>query len=93
MGKSKPAVVHGNNNSAIKLADTGLKSNYTISAHIVEEKEGWYKNGLIIMTCGMITPIQLQKRMNRRALTHSRVTIAFLNSPKPNTTEDQKQEL
>ena len=41
-GKTKPVVVHGNNDSAMKLADTGLKSNNTLGAHIVEEKEGWF---------------------------------------------------
>ena len=41
-GKAKPVVVHGNNNGAMKLADTGLKSNNTLGAHVVEEKEGWF---------------------------------------------------
>ena len=41
------------------------------------------------MTCGMITPIHLRKRMNLGAHTQSRVTTTFLNSPKPNTTENQ----
>ena len=26
----------------MKLADSGLKSNNTLGAHIVEEKEGWF---------------------------------------------------
>ena len=42
LGKAKPFVVHENNNDTMKLADTGLKSNNTLSAHIVEEKEGWF---------------------------------------------------
>ena len=42
LGKVKPVVVHGNNNGAMKLADTGLKSNNTLGAHIVEEKEGCF---------------------------------------------------
>ena len=37
--KAKPVVVHENNNGAMKLADTGLKSNNTLGAHVVEEKE------------------------------------------------------
>ena len=42
LGKAKPVVVHENNNGAMKLADTGLKSNNTLGAHVVEEKEGWF---------------------------------------------------
>ena len=42
LGKAKPIVVHENNNGAMKLADTGLKSNNTLGAHVVEEKEGWF---------------------------------------------------
>ena len=40
--KAKPVVVHKNNNGAMKLADTGLKSDNTLIAHIMEEKEGWF---------------------------------------------------
>ena len=42
LGKSKPVVVHENNNGAMKLADTGLKFNNTLGAHIVEENEGCF---------------------------------------------------
>ena len=42
LGKAKPVIVHANNNDAMKLADTGMKSNNTLGAHIVEEKEGWF---------------------------------------------------
>ena len=38
--KAKPVVVYENNNGATKLASTGLKSDNTLGAHIVEEKEG-----------------------------------------------------
>ena len=41
-GKAKPLVVHENNNGTMKLANTRLKSNNTLGAHIVEEKEGWF---------------------------------------------------
>ena len=41
-GNAKLVVVHVNNNGAMKLADTELKSNNTLGAHIVEEKEGWF---------------------------------------------------
>ena len=41
-GKSKPVVIHENNNGAMKLADTGLKSKNTFGAHLVEEKEEWF---------------------------------------------------
>ena len=75
--KAKPVVAHEKNNGAMKLADTGLKSNNILGAHIVEEKEEWFMDGLIIMKCGMITPIHLQMRMNRVAHTHSRETIAY----------------
>ena len=77
----------------MKLANTRLKSNKTLGTHIVEEKEGRFMNGLTSMMCGMITSIHLRKRMNRGAHTHSRMTTVFLKSPKPNTTEDQKQDL
>ena len=40
LGKAKPIVVHESNNGNMKLADTGSKSNNTLGAHIVEEKEG-----------------------------------------------------
>ena len=39
-GKAKPVVVHENNNGTMKLANTGLKFNNTLGAHIVNEKEG-----------------------------------------------------
>ena len=42
LGKAKPAVVHENNNGAMELADTGLKSNNILGAHVVEEKEEWF---------------------------------------------------
>ena len=38
--KAKPVVVYENNNGVMELADTRLKSNKILSAHIVEEKEG-----------------------------------------------------
>ena len=38
--KAEPIVVHENNNGAMKLAETEMKSNNTLGAHIVEEKEG-----------------------------------------------------
>ena len=40
--KSKPVFVHENNNGAMKLADTGLKSNNILGVHIVEEEEIWF---------------------------------------------------
>ena len=42
LGKAKPVVVHENNNGAMKLADTGLKSNNILGVHVVEEMEGWF---------------------------------------------------
>ena len=41
LGKAEPVVVHENNHGNTKLADTRLKSNNILGAHIVEEKEGW----------------------------------------------------
>ena len=35
-------IVYKNNNVAMKLADTGSKSNNTLGVHVVEEKEGWF---------------------------------------------------
>ena len=40
--KTKSVVVHENNNDSMKLVDTGLKSNNTLSAHIIEKKGGWF---------------------------------------------------
>ena len=42
LGKVKPAVIHENNHGNTKITDTRLKSNNTIGAHIVEEKEEWF---------------------------------------------------
>ena len=42
LGKTKPVLVHENNDGNMKLANTGLKSNNTLSACIVEEKEVWF---------------------------------------------------
>ena len=42
LGKAKPVVVHENNHGNTKLANTGLKSNNILGAHIVEEKEGLF---------------------------------------------------
>ena len=41
LGKAKPIVVHENNHGKTKLADTELKSNNILGAHIMEEKERW----------------------------------------------------
>ena len=90
LGKTKLVVVHENNNGAMKLADTGLKSNNTLSAHIVEEKEGWFYEQAD--NYDVITLIHLRKRMDRGAHTRSQMTTAFLNSPRPNTTRNRKQE-
>ena len=38
-GKTTPVGVHENNDSAMKLADTGLKSNNTLGAHVRARKE------------------------------------------------------
>ena len=93
LGKTKPVIVHGNNYGNTKLADTGLKSNNILGAHIEQEKEGWFYGWDDTMVSGTITTIHLRKRMNRGAHTRSWVTTAFLNSPKPSTTVDQKQDL
>ena len=42
MEKAKPVIVHGNKNDTIQFTDTELKSNNTLGAHIVKEKEGWF---------------------------------------------------
>ena len=42
LGKIKPVVVHKNNHDNTNLANTGLKSNNILGAHIVEKKEGWF---------------------------------------------------
>ena len=42
LGKAKPVVVHKNSNGTMKLVNTGLKSNNTLGAHIIGEKEGWF---------------------------------------------------
>ena len=93
LGKTKPVIVYENNNGAMKLVDSVLKSNNTLSAHIVKEKDGWFYEWITSMMFGMITPIYLQKRMNQGAHTRSRVTTASLNSPKRNTTGVGKQGL
>ena len=75
LGNVEPVVVHKNDNGAMKLANTGLKSNNTLGAHIVERKKDDFINGLTSMMCGMITPLHLQKRMNWGAPTRSRMII------------------
>ena len=42
LGKAKPVVVHENNYGNTKLANTELKSNNILGAHIVKENEGWF---------------------------------------------------
>ena len=42
LGKAKTITVHENNHGNTKLADTELKSNNILGAHIAEEKEGWF---------------------------------------------------
>ena len=37
-GKAKLVILHETNNGMMKLTDTGLKSNNTLGAHVVEEK-------------------------------------------------------
>ena len=41
LGNTKPVVVHENNHGNTKLANTELKFNNILGAHIVEKKEGW----------------------------------------------------
>ena len=77
LGKTKPVVVHENNHGNTKLANTRLKSNNTFGTHTMEEKKNGFMDGLTSMMCGAITPINLRKRMNRKAHTLSRVTTAF----------------
>ena len=57
--KAKPIVVHENNNGAMKLSDTRLKSNNTVGAHIGEKWKDGFTKGLTVILCGMITPIHL----------------------------------
>ena len=64
LGKAKPVIVHENNHGNTKLVDTGLKSNNILGAQIVEEKEGWFMDGLTHMIIGTITTIHLRKRIN-----------------------------
>ena len=68
MRKVKTVVVHENNNDGIKRADTGLEPNNMVPTSWKKGKDG-FTNGLIIMKCGIITPIHLQKGMNW-GLTH-----------------------
>ena len=42
LGKAKPIVLHENNHGNTKLAETELKFNNILGAHIVEEREGWF---------------------------------------------------
>ena len=42
LGKAKAVVVYENNNGNMKIAETELKSNNILGAHIIEEKEGWF---------------------------------------------------
>ena len=37
--KVEPVVVHENNDDGMKRADTGLESNNTVGAHVMEENE------------------------------------------------------
>ena len=50
-------------------------------------------NGLTRMMNGTINTIHLLKKMNPEAHIRSRVTTAFLNSPRPNTMGNQKTRL
>ena len=92
LGKAKLVFIHENNNGNTKLAKNGLKSNNTLGVNILEGKEGWFYGWADKYDAGMINPIHLQKKMNQGAHTHSGVTTIFLNSPKPNTMGDQKQD-
>ena len=42
LGKAKPVAVHENNHGNTNLANTELKFNNILGAHIIEEKEGWF---------------------------------------------------
>ena len=92
LGKTKPVVVHENNNGNTKFVDTGLNPTAPLVPTLWKKREDGFMDRLISMMCRMIIPIHLQKRMNRGSHTRSQVTTAFLNSPKPNTTGDQKQD-
>ena len=80
-GKAKPVAVHENNHGNINLADTGLKSNHTLGAHIMEKMKDGSTDGLTNMMCGTITPTNLQMRMRMNLVAHicSQEIIVFLN--------------
>ena len=91
--EAKPVAVHENIHGNTNLANTELKSNNILSAHIVERRKDGFIDGLTHMMSEIITLILLQKRMNQGDHTCLRVTTAFLNSPKPSTTGDRNQDL
>ena len=90
--KAKPVVAHESNNGNMKLADTGLKSNNTLGSHIVEEKEGWFygwADKYDAWNGSSYTPT----KENEPGISHTFTgDNSILNSPKPNTIADQKQD-
>ena len=89
--KAKPIVVHENNNGAVKLADTGLKSNNTLGAHVVEEKEGWFykwADNYDVWNDYSYTPTNENEPGSSHTFTGDN---SILNSPKPNTTGNRQQ--
>ena len=90
LGKTKTVVVHENKNGAMKLANTRLKSNNTLGAHIVEEKEGWFyewADKYDVWNDYSYAPTKENEPGGSHTFTGDN---SFLNSPKPNTTGDQR---
>ena len=58
-----PTAVDENNNNSVKHANTVLETDNILVAHVMEKRKNGLTNELTTMTCGIVTPTQLQKEL------------------------------
>ena len=93
LGKAKPVAVHENNHDNTNLADTGLKSNNILGAHIVKEKEEWFY-GWVDTYDEWNNYYHNPTEENEPGSSHTFTDDdSILNLPRPSTTGDRKQDL
>ena len=94
-----PTTVDDNNNNNVEHANTVLKTNNILGAHIMEKKKNGFINVTTSMICGIVMPTHLRERNGMEMKggggggTHSPMMLVSSKLPEPNIAGSQKQEL
>ena len=62
MGDFDPTAVDKNKNHSVARANTVLKANIILGAHVLKEEKNGFTNVPTTMMCGIVTPIHLRKK-------------------------------